>query len=127
MNIRKSTIRTAMLTGAAGLVFAAVSMQPETVQADDCLLDTNNDGNADTNVDTDNNANSDNVDARLACGTNANATGAFGTAVGSESEATASEATALGNNAVASASDATGLTSYGSAGTANNICRKLSQ
>ena len=107
MTKRAFTIRTAMLAGVAGVAFATISLQPETVQADDCLLDTNNDGNADTNVDTDNNADSSNVDARLACGTNALASGSFGTAVGSESEATASEAVALGNNAVASASDAT--------------------
>jgi autotransporter adhesin len=94
------------------LVAMSILLQPLFVQpaiADDCLLDTNNDGNADSNVDTDNGADSANVDARVACGTNASALGAFGTAVGSESTASASEASAFGNNAEATGTDATAI------------------
>ncbi len=94
-----------LLTLAA--VFQPVIVQP--TSADDCLMDTSNDGNADSNVDTDSNADSSGVDARLACGTNADASGSFGTAVGAQSVASDSEASAFGNNAVASGRDATAL------------------
>ena len=48
------------------LVFGIAAPQP--ALAFDCLLDTNNDGNADTNVDTDSFADSNGSFARLACG-----------------------------------------------------------
>ena len=99
-------ISTALTLG----VVASIAMPVEQARADDCLLDRDDDGNVDVGpTDNDAGANSNNVDARLACGTNAQATGSFGTAVGSESEASASEATAVGNDAVASASDATAI------------------
>ena len=79
------------------------------IYADDCLLDTNSDGNADTNVDTDLGANSNGVNARVACGNGAMATGAFGTAVGGDSSATATDAAALGNSANATGISSTAL------------------
>ncbi len=67
---------TAKLLTGASLLALATTFSPLMIQpayADDCLLDTNNDGNADTNVDTDLGANSSGINARLACGSGASA------------------------------------------------------
>jgi len=93
-----------------------------TAYADDCLLDTNNDGDVDL-TDTDGGANSGGNDFRLACGNNAVATGNSATAVGATAEATQQDSTgigrfarghgvravALGSTALASQNDATAL------------------
>lgn len=94
-------------------------LAPSSARADECLLDTNNDGDADTNVDTDGGATSAGADA-LACGVAANAAASLSTAVGAQTNATALASTALGSQAIASGvastalghnSDATGLAS----------------
>lgn len=64
---RTNTALAAMLL--AGAALAAWPMQD--ARADDCLLDTNNDGDADANVDTDLGADSAGADARVACGSGA--------------------------------------------------------
>ncbi len=74
-----------------------------------CLLDTNNDGNADTNVDTDGGADSNGLNTELACGGGANATGLDSTALGLNSDATADNATAMGAFADATAERSTAL------------------
>jgi len=58
MVFSKISNRALILAGAAGLSMAMVMLP-----ADDCLLDTNDDGNADSNVDTDLGADSSGVDA----------------------------------------------------------------
>ncbi|MEP4785809.1 MAG: hypothetical protein ABJX46_13900, partial [Erythrobacter sp.] len=79
--------KTLLLSTTATAVFAALTLQPTTAQADDCLLDRDNDGVVDETTDNDGGAESANVDARLACGVNAEATGPNSTAVGGEAEA----------------------------------------
>ena len=63
MVFSKISNRALILAGAAGLSMAMVMLPAEEVRADDCLLDTNDDGNADSNVDTDLGADSSGVDA----------------------------------------------------------------
>ena len=67
------------------LAFAAIALVstslgslllPQQARADDCLLDTNNDGDADL-TDTDRGANSGGAANRLACGMGALASGAL--------------------------------------------------
>jgi hypothetical protein len=84
----------------AGVALAAF-LPADPARADDCLLDTNNDGNADSNVDTDLGADSGGIDSRLACGSNATASGSSSTSIGANSDATNEGASALGNNAQA--------------------------
>ncbi len=110
-------------TGALALIAGlSLAMAPQ-AQAWDCLLDTNNDGDADSNVDTDAGASSGGFLTRLACGENANAgaidstalgrsasaAGQGSTALGSSANAGGLFSTALGVAASASASDATAL------------------
>ncbi len=68
-----NSMKSASVTGLALIAASICLATPAT--ADDCLLDTNDDGTADSNVDTDGNASSDGVDARLACGVDAVASG----------------------------------------------------
>jgi hypothetical protein len=84
-----------LLVSTAAMFALAVGSHVTPAQADDCLLDTNNDGNADDNVDTDLNANSSGTDALLACGSNASAGGSNSTAIGANSTASGDFSAAL--------------------------------
>src|SRR5262245_56090756 len=74
---------------------------PQPAQAEDCLLDTNDNGTATATTDTDGGAESgvSPTPERLACGPGATATGSFSTAVGADTVATATDSTAVGNGA----------------------------
>ena len=99
MPIRKlKPISAKFITGAAmlALIAGASPVGVQSAYADDCLLDTNNDGNADNNSDTDLGADSGGVNDRLACGFDATATGERSTALGSNTSATGTGSTALG-------------------------------
>lgn len=72
------------LSGASFIAIAAFAAQPTPARADECLLDTDNDGFATDAVDTDGGATSD-TDGSLACGVNAAATGIGSTAIGGDS------------------------------------------
>ena len=89
------------------LLGALVIGQP--VFADDCLLDSNNNGVADASVDTDQGANSNGIDNNLACGKNSQATGVLSTAVGPTAISTAAGTTAVGASANAGGDYATAL------------------
>lgn len=104
-------------TGAATavLLLAGLVWMPP-VNAEDCYLDTDNNGTGDSTA----GANSSGLGTRLACGTNATATGSFSTAVGSSTNATGGSSTAVGNStnatgghstAVGTSADATGHSS----------------
>jgi len=113
---------TKLITSAGALALIAglnISTAPQ-AYADDCLLDTNNDGNADSNVDTDGGADSGGVNNRLACGQGASATGSFSTAVGAISDASGDHSTALGRNAIAAGEDSTALGRNSSAAGSNS-------
>ncbi len=91
------------ITSAAMLALIA-GFSPAGVQsayAYDCLLDTNNDGNADSNVDTDGGADSGGSDLRLACGVGASAAGVASTALGYFADAAGPGSTAVGRSASA--------------------------
>jgi trimeric autotransporter adhesin len=91
-----------LLTSASALTLAlsASAFIATPAHADDCLLDTNNDGNADNNVDTDGGANSNGANDRLACGFGAAATGNNSVALGANSTAR-DDSTAVGSFAAA--------------------------
>ena len=74
-------------TSAAALALAVAMLAAAPAQAEDCLLDTNNDGVATAGTDTDGGADSQAADTRLACGIGATATGINGTALGTSSSA----------------------------------------
>ena len=76
-----------------GLALATL-LTPAQTRAEDCLLDRNDDGQADTG-DDDGGANSADDDARIACGVGAQATAARSTAIGGNSFAPGERATAL--------------------------------
>ena len=78
-------------------------------QAYDCLLDTNDDGDADTNVDTDSGADSSGLSNRVACGNDATASATNTTAVGDAAQATGLNSTAFGHGAQGVATNATAL------------------
>lgn len=101
--------RALMMAGAAGLTIATLALPAEEVRAERCLLDTNEDGDADGNVDTVGGAVSDAGNAELACGVGAEATGGESVAVGSFAIASAQDATAVGQSADATASDAVAI------------------
>jgi autotransporter adhesin len=90
-------------------------------RADDCLLDTNNDGNADADVDTDLGADSAGVDTRLACGFQASATGPSSIALGTGANAAGSGSIALGSAASASANNTTAIGTGASAIAPNSV------
>ena len=79
--------------------------------AETCLLDTNDDGNADENVDTTGGADDGSIleTTKLACGPGASATAAFATGVGPTANASGSGSTALGFGSIASQTGATAL------------------
>lgn len=97
-----------LLAGAGylALLLGALACHPTAVLADDCLLDTKNDGNADTNVDTDSGANSNGRFNNLACGSSATASGSSSTALGFGTFATGASSTAVGGGANALATQA---------------------
>ena len=71
MSDTRTTVKTALLAGAALAAFGLAAVPADPARASDCLLDTNNDGNADSNVDTDLGADSAGSTTRVACGLNA--------------------------------------------------------
>src|SRR5689334_11057094 len=89
---RLAVIISIVLASAAGGALLA----PQEARADDCILDTNNDGGTGFTPDTDGGADSGGDDLRLACGTSATATGSNSTAVGASSAATGASAIAVG-------------------------------
>ncbi len=106
-----------LITSAGALALMAglsLAMAPQ-AQAWDCLLDTNNDGNADSNVDTDANAVSSGFSTRLACGTDASASGSSSTALGSFSSAAGSDSAAFGRGASAAGDNATAIGNFAGA------------
>ncbi len=105
------SITTKFITSAGALALVAgigLGATPP-AYAGDCLLDTNNDGDADSNIDTVAGANSNSIAFRLACGEDATATGASSTAVGHLTEATGNSSTAVGKLAKASTLATTAL------------------
>ncbi len=102
---------TKLIAGAGVLALIAgmsLTMAPQ-AYADDCLLDTNNDGDVDL-TDTDGGADSGGDSLRLACGSDAISTGNRSTALGHSASATKSDSTALGyfSSAAGTASTALG-------------------
>ncbi len=89
--------------------------------ADDCLLDTNNDGNADTDVDTDGGAFSSGNAARLACGPSASASGDASTALGFLASAAGDNSVALGREAGAAVTGAIALGYLADAAGGNSV------
>ena len=83
-------------------IFKCMLIFSTSLNADDCLLDSNNNGVADAGIDTDQSANSNDLDDNFACGKNSQATGARSTAVGSTSISIAAGTTAVGASANAS-------------------------
>ncbi len=113
---------TKLITSAGVLALiagAGIAMAPS-AQAWDCLLDTNNDGNADSNVDTDGGADSSGNPSRLACGPGASAAGMHSTALGGSSSAAGQHATAIGNVTRATGDRSTALGYSANASGANS-------
>ena len=114
-------ITTKLITSAGALALIAgtgIAMAPS-AQAWDCLLDTNNDGDADSNVDTDSGADSGGINTRLACGDDATA-GSEATALGGFASATGVNSTALGRSATAAGTASTALGAFSSAAGGNS-------
>ena len=86
--------------------------------ADDCLLDTNNDGDADSNIDTDGGADSSGNIFSLACGVGATATGGDSTALGRDATASGDHSAAVGRDSLASGLEAS---AYGKDSSATGI------
>ncbi len=111
MPIRKlKPISAKFITGAAMLALIAglsLSMAPQAF-ADDCLLDTNDDGDVDL-TDTDGGADSSGFNTRLACGVGASAAGDESTVVGYFASAAGNNSTALGRSASAAGDNSTAL------------------
>ena len=102
---------TKLITSAGALALIAglsLTIAPQ-AYAYDCLLDTNNDGDADSNVDTDGSADSSGNAFRLACGQNATAGGNRATAFGRAANAAVNYTTALGSSAVATGENSTAV------------------
>jgi hypothetical protein len=99
-----------MFAPTALLLAGLLLMNP--VIAEDCYLDTNNDGNGDDTA----GANSDGDDDRLACGRSARAIGNKSVAVGTNADATSPRSTAIGYDA-----DAFGWYSVSLGSTSNAI------
>jgi len=98
--LKSATAKLFMSAGALALI-AGLSMGTATpAYADDCLLDSNDDGDVDL-TDTDGGADSGGINARLACGVNAVATGVNSTALGRDASAIGVESTALGESSSA--------------------------
>ena len=104
-----------LLLGTGVCLALATALPAQTAYAYDCLLDTNNDGNADSNVDTDGGADSSGIITRLACGNDASAAGGNSTALGASASAAATSSTAVGRSASAAGSSSTALGASASA------------
>src|SRR6185436_20935962 len=78
----------AVLALVLGAPTLGVLIAAQPAQADDCLLDTNDNGTATATTDTDGGAASSGIDTRLACGVGATASGSSSTAVGGSALAT---------------------------------------
>ena len=106
----RSSIRSllTLTTASLALIAGEALFAPQIAFADDCLLDTNDNGSVNTS-DTDGGADSNGVDGRLACGVGATASGANSTALGGNSEASGLDSLAVGNEAVASGNDSSAL------------------
>lgn len=101
MTNSNNTIRSILLAGAAGVAGTSMLVVGGPARADECLLDTINDGFAtatgDINTsDTDLGANSGGNDSQLACGVSAVASAQNTTALGADAQATNNQAIALG-------------------------------
>ena len=101
--------------GALALIAGVGLGTPMPAFADDCLLDTNNDGNADSNIDTDGLANSSGNDFRLACGHLASAAGGESTALGWSANAAGGSSIALGRSANAAGTESIAVGNFASA------------
>ena len=107
MRLFTMTTRSAMLTTATPIGM----FMSQSALANECLIDTNQDGTATAGVDTINGATDNSAVAnssRLACGPAANA-GVAGTAIGSNANASGSGGTAVGNGAGGTFSNITTL------------------
>ena len=82
-------------------VFWVLGLLSGHANAYDCLLDTNDDGDSDTNLDTDSGASSGGNQFRVACGDLATAGGNNSVAIGARSRAFGFDAIGIGNNATA--------------------------
>ena len=84
-------IKLGMLSTSAAVLAVGLGalMTPRPAHAEECILDTLNDGVATNGFDTDGSATSSNSnDVNLACGINSNASGSFSTALGFSANAT---------------------------------------
>ena len=100
-----------LIAGAATLALmagAGIYMAPSAF-ASDCLLDTNKNGNADSNIDTTGGANSFGSGSRVACGRLATAQGHFSTALGYSSSSAGERSTAVGGASSATGGSSTAL------------------
>ncbi len=100
MTIRNLRNHTATLLAATCLASASMLFPVEEARAWDCLLDTDNDGNADDNLthrDTDGGANSGGQSNRLACGAGASAANSAAIAIGYISRANGAYSIAIGS------------------------------
>ena len=101
--------RVAFIVGLALASTVGGLLQPGEARADDCLLDSNNDGVATATTDTDGGANSAGDDQRLACGVGASATGTYSMAIGQFATASAGDSTAIGWGTDATGTNAVAL------------------
>ena len=108
-----SQLRRALLAGSATAA-AVLVLHPQDAQAEDCLLDRNNDGqvtvattysngyvNSAWSPDNDAGSTSADNDEKVACGAGANASGHSSTAIGAWSYAPGGGAVVLGHSATA--------------------------
>src|SRR5690349_12566792 len=91
----------AVIALALGAPTMGIVIAPQQAHADECILDSNNNGVADA-ADTDGGASSAGVDDRLACGVGATASTTGATAVGHNSTAGGTDAISIGNESDAS-------------------------
>ena len=101
--VNLSSVRASTALGALAVAGLLALGQP--AQAQECLLDTNGDGNADTDIDTIAGASATGVNS-LACGPGAEARGDRAVAIGEDAEAEGDDSIAIG-----AATDASGVQS----------------
>jgi hypothetical protein len=95
-------LKVALFSGAALCAVGFALVPTGQARADDCLLDSNDNGVADSGTDTDGGATSGGDDTRLACGAFTIATGIGATAVGGSASVSNAYGTAVGYGASAS-------------------------
>ncbi len=98
-------VSTALSLGCA----ATLALAPQEVRAEACLLDTNEDGNADSNIDTTGGAISDDGNNELACRVGSDASGASSTAIGGSSVASGANTLAAGFGANSAGDNSTAI------------------